>query len=349
MKVLCLLDSIVKPGDRWLWNYLPSNNDEVDFLVTTGAVDQFQKWGKLVNYYPAFWQTGFRALRKTRQTHYDLVVAWQGKNGFPYAVLRSIVGQTSPPLIILGFSLQGVVRHFPGLVRFALRSVTRVSVITPLEVEPYRQILSLGPDAICYYPFGWHDSVWQYKTTEARKSETLTQAGRYIYVFGRSYRDYGTLARAVDGTDVKIKLSGRAFNLAGIDLPQNIETTGWLNFRQMEDHLYESEFCIVPLQSITHSSGETSLLHAMSFGKAVVATRSPGTETYIQHGRTGLLVEPGDVQGMRQAILDLWHNPDLAGQMGKEGRQCFEENYTMAKFARRTYDVLLEVQRAHSS
>jgi glycosyltransferase involved in cell wall biosynthesis len=117
----------------------------------------------------------------------------------------------------------------------------------------------------------------------------------------------------------------------------------------MEDHLYESEFCIVPLQSITHSSGETSLLHAMSFGKAVVATRSPGTETYIEHGRTGLLVEPGDVQGMRQAILDLWHNPDLAGQMGKEGRQCFEENYTMAKFARRTYDILLEVQRAHSS
>lgn len=348
MKILCLLDSPVKPGDRWLWNYLPSNNDEVDFLVTTGAVDQFQKWGKLLNYYPAFWQTGFKALLKTRRTHYDLVVAWQGKNGFPYAVLRSLVGQTSPPLVILGFSLQGIVSHFLGLVRFALRSVSRVTVITPIEVESYRRLLSLGPEAISYTPFGWHDSMQRYKTQEVRKSDALAQAGKFVYVFGRSYRDYGTLARAVEGTDVNVKLSGRAFNLAGIDLPQNIETTGWLNFQELQDYLFESQFCVVPLQSIAHSSGETSLLHAMSFGKAVVATRSPGTETYIQHGLTGLLVEPGDVQSMRQAILNLWRNPGIAAQMGKEGRRRFEENHTMAKFARRTYDMLQEVHRAHS-
>ncbi len=347
MKILCLLDSVVKPGDRWLWNYLPSNNDEVDFLVTTGAVDQFQKWGKLLNYYPAFWQTGFRALLKTRRTHYDLVVAWQGKNGFPYAILRSIVGQTSPPLIILGFSLQGIVSHFLGLVRFGLRSVSRVVVITPVEVESYRRLLSLSPEAICYTPLGWYDSMQRYETQEVRKSDAPAQAGKFIYAFGRSYRDYGTLARAVEGTEVNLKLSGRAFNLAGTKLPHNIETTGWLNYRTLEDYLYESQFCVVPLQPIAHSSGETSLLHAMSFGKAVVATRSPGTETYIQHGLTGLLVEPGDVQAMRQALLHLWRNPDVAAQMGKEGRRRFEENHTMAKFARRTYDIVLEVHRAH--
>ncbi len=349
MKILCLLDSVVKPGDRWLWNYLPSNNDEVDFLVTIGAVDQFQKWGKMLNYYPAFWQTGFRALLKTRRTHYDLVVAWQGKNGFPYAVLRSIVGQTSPPLIILGFSLQGIVSHFLGLVRFGLRSVSRVVVITPVEVESYRRLLSLSPEAICYTPIGWHDSVKRYETQDVRKSDALAQAGKFIYAFGRSYRDYGTLARAVEETEVNVKLSGRAFNLAGIKLPHNMETTGWLNHRELEDYLFESQFCVVPLQPIAHSSGETSLIHAMSFGKAVVATRAPGTEAYIQHGLTGLLVEPGDVQAMRQAILDLWRNPDVAAQMGKEGRRRFEEDHTMAKFARRTYDIALEVHRARRS
>jgi glycosyltransferase involved in cell wall biosynthesis len=348
MKILCLLDNVVKPGDRWLWNYLPSNNDEVDFLVTTKWTDSYQKWGKLLNYYPAFWQTGFRALRQTRRTHYDLVIAWQGKNGFPYAVLRSIVGQTSPPLIILGFSLQGVIRHFLGLVRFGLRSVSRVSVITPVEIEPYRRLLALSPEEIFYTPLGWYDSVHRYENQEAHSSDAPSQAGKFIYTFGRSYRDYKTLAQAVEGTDVKVKLSGRAFNLAGIKLPDNIETTGWQSYEGLENYLYKSQFCVVPLQHIHHSSGETSLLHAMSFSKAVVATRSPGTETYVQHGRTGLLVEPGDVQAMRSAILDLWHNPDLAAQMGKEGRRQFEENHTMAKFARSTYDVALEVHRAHS-
>jgi glycosyltransferase involved in cell wall biosynthesis len=346
VKILCLLDNEVKPGDRWLWNYLPSNNDELDFMTTATAVDQFPKWGKMLNYYPAFWQTGFRALRKTRQTHYDLVVAWQGKNGFPLAVLRSIVGQTSPPLIILAFSLQGVVSHFRALVRFGLRSVSRVTVITPAELESYRRLLSLSPEAISYTPLGWYDSVQRYETQQDRKSAPVAQDGKYIYTFGRSYRDYGTLARAVEGTEVHVKVSGRAFNLAGIELPHNIQTTGWLNYQEMEDYLFDSQFCVVPLQRIPHSSGETSLLHAMSFGKAVVATRSPGTETYIRHGLTGLLVEPGDVEGMRRAILQLWQNPNEAVRMGKEARRCFEENYKMEKLAQRVYDVALEVYHA---
>lgn len=36
MKILCLQDEKMKPGDRWLWKYLPGNNDELDFVGTTG-------------------------------------------------------------------------------------------------------------------------------------------------------------------------------------------------------------------------------------------------------------------------------------------------------------------------
>ena len=57
-------------------------------------------------------------------------------------------------------------------------------------------------------------------------------------------------------------------------------------------------------------------------------------------------MEPGDVEGMRQAILHLWRNPDEAIRMGKEARQRFEENHTMDKLAQRVYDVALEVHRA---
>jgi len=56
-----------------------------------------------------------------------------------------------------------------------------------------------------------------------------------------------------------------------------------------------------------------------------------------------LLVEPGDVEGMRKAILRLWQNPEEAERMGKEARRCFEENHTIDKLAQRVYDVALEV------
>jgi glycosyltransferase involved in cell wall biosynthesis len=346
MKILCLLDNAVKPGDRWLWKYLPSNTDELDFLVATGAVDRFQKWGKLLNYYPSYFRSGLKALQRTRHTHYDLVVAWEGKNGFPYALLRSLVGQNSPPFVILAFNIRGIISHFLGLARFGLRSVSRVVVFTPGEVEQYQRLLSLPPEAISYCPHGWYDPMRWYDPEKRTKSTALARAGRFIFTSGRSYRDYGTLARAIDGTEVKTMVSGRAFNLAGIDFPKNLEATGWLTERDFQDYLYRSSFYVVPLQPITFAGGDSSVLQAMSFGKAVVATRAPSTETYIENGQTGLLVEPGDVEGMRRAIIHLWRNPDEAIRMGKEARRRFEEKHTIDKLAQRVYDVALEVVRA---
>ena len=343
MKILCLMDNEVKPGDRWLWKYLPSNTDEVDFLVTRGATDRFQKWGKLFTYYPVYWLGGVKALRKTRQTHYDLVIAWEGKNGFPYAVLRSFLGQKHPPLIIVAFNIRGVIRHFLGLARFGLRSVARVVVLTPGEVERYQRLLSLAPEAISYIPHGWYDDMKWYDPEKRPKSDALARAGKFIFASGRSFRDYATLARAVEGTEVNVRVSGREFNLAGIQLPPNMEATGWLSERELQDYLYNSHFYIVPLQPIDFAGGDSSLLHAMSYGKAVVATRAPSTETYIQHGETGLLVEPHDAEGMRKAILQLWHNPDEAKQMGQAARRRFEENHTIDHLARRVHGIAQQV------
>ena len=103
MKVLCLIDNPIPPGHRWLWKYLPENDDELDFLVTTGAVDRFPKWGKLLNYYPAYLRASFRALRKTRQTQYDVVVAWEARMAslMPYSAAspaRNHPRWSSPPL-----------------------------------------------------------------------------------------------------------------------------------------------------------------------------------------------------------------------------------------------------------
>jgi glycosyltransferase involved in cell wall biosynthesis len=250
-------------------------------------------------------------------------------------------------LIILAFNIRGVITHFLSLVRFGLRSVSRVIVFTPVEVQQYQRLLSLSPEAISYLPHGWYDPMRWYEAEKANKSSILAQAGKFILASGRSYRDYETLARAVERTEVNLKVSGRAFNLAGVDIPKNMESTGWLEYRELQDYIYASQFYVVPLQPITHAGGDSSLLHAMGFGKAIVATRAPSTEAYIEHGQTGLLVEPQDVEGMRQAILQLWQNPGEAERMGKEARRRFEEHHTIDKLAQRVYGVAQEVYSAH--
>jgi glycosyltransferase involved in cell wall biosynthesis len=347
MKILCLVDTANKPGDRWLWKYLPSNDDEVDFLSTLEVVDRFQKWGKLISYYPAYWRLGIRTLYRTLRNHYDLVVAWEGKNGFPYAVLRSMIGQKHPPLLILAFNIRGPISHFLSLARFGMRSVTRTVVFSAVEVERYQRILSLAPEAISFCPQGWYDPLVWYDPHLVQMPEAITQAGKFILASGRSYRDYTTLARAINDLDVKVMVSARKFNLAGFDFPNNMQSLGWLPQREFLDFMYHCQFYIIPLQKISHAGGDSSLIQAMSFGKAVVATRAPSTETYIEQGVTGLLVSPGNVAEMREAILYLWKNPQEAARMGQEARRRYKDYYTIEKFAQRVYTIVLEIYHAH--
>jgi glycosyltransferase involved in cell wall biosynthesis len=50
--------------------------------------------------------------------------------------------------------------------------------------------------------------------------------------------------------------------------------------------------------------------------------------SYVVDGKTGLLVPPGDVQALRNAIRRLWENPELASEMGRAGREFVEKNYS---------------------
>ena len=336
MKVLCLLDRI-RPDDRWLWKYLPDNTDQVDFLYAQGFSDRYKKWGKLVSYYPAYWQLGAAAIRKTRRSNYDVVVAWEGKNGFPYALLRSLLNQKTPPLVILTFIYRGMIRHFNSLARFGMRSVDHISVTTEWERKEYQKEFGLSPDSISVIPFPWYDPQW------IKDLPTNGNSEKFILASGRSYRDYSTLAEAVRGLDTKVRLIARQFNLEGVELPDNVLTTDLLPIKEYQILLHQAEFVVLPLQPIPHSAGDSHLVQSMSASKAIIASRAPSPETYIKEGETGLLVEPENPAALRSAIEFLLNNPAEAVKMGQNGRKRFEENYTFEKFAGQVERLLIEV------
>jgi glycosyltransferase involved in cell wall biosynthesis len=58
----------------------------------------------------------------------------------------------------------------------------------------------------------------------------------------------------------------------------------------------------------------------MSRGKAVIGTAPSGHSDMIVHGETGLLVPPGDVQALTDAMKMLIENPELREQYGRAGR-----------------------------
>jgi len=63
-----------------------------------------------------------------------------------------------------------------------------------------------------------------------------------------------------------------------------------------------------------------SLLEAMALGLPSISTRINGIPEAIESGKTGLLVEPGDVDGLEKAILQLVEDPTLRDEFALHGQ-----------------------------
>jgi len=86
------------------------------------------------------------------------------------------------------------------------------------------------------------------------------------------------------------------------------------------------------------------LLEAMAAGKPVIATRVGAVPRLVSDAQTGLLLEPGDVSALAQAILVLLENPDLACQLGQNGRAHVARHFSAQVMAKRyigTYEQVL--------
>ena len=77
------------------------------------------------------------------------------------------------------------------------------------------------------------------------------------------------------------------------------------------------------------------LLEAMAQGKACVATAVPGTGMawVVQHGATGLIVPPGNVEALATALTTLALDRKLTQRLGTGGRVRFEDNFRIERAA----------------
>jgi starch synthase len=80
--------------------------------------------------------------------------------------------------------------------------------------------------------------------------------------------------------------------------------------------------------SVWNEPGQISLMEAMMHGVPVVATRVGGTTYTLDHGRTGLLVDPADPEALAKAICEVLEDPERARRMGEAGRKRAVEMFS---------------------
>jgi len=87
----------------------------------------------------------------------------------------------------------------------------------------------------------------------------------------------------------------------------------------------------------------TKLFEYMAMGKAIVASRLDQIGEILKHGETALLVSPGTIEELSEAILALSANSELRRKLGENARADVVSNYTWLTHTRRILEYTSEL------
>jgi glycosyltransferase involved in cell wall biosynthesis len=110
----------------------------------------------------------------------------------------------------------------------------------------------------------------------------------------------------------------------------------WIEENEIPAFFSQASMVVLPYTSASQSG---VLPVAASFGLPVIATRVGGIPEQIDDGRTGLLVEPGSVEGLSSAIQRLLEHPELAYSLGENLRAEYRQHRNWDQIAAQIHRI----------
>ena len=139
-----------------------------------------------------------------------------------------------------------------------------------------------------------------------------------IEAYARILPDIGDIRLIIAGrgTPDKVAELERLATQHGVE--DRIELTGPVDTETRTDLYRGSLFNVTPSR---YEGWCIAAVEASAAGKAVVGTRIPGLQDAVQHGKTGLLVESGNVDQIAEAMRSLTSDSALRHELGTGGRE----------------------------
>jgi glycosyltransferase involved in cell wall biosynthesis len=174
-----------------------------------------------------------------------------------------------------------------------------------------------------------------FRRTAVAREPVVVFVGRFVEKKGCEYlvralgrlRQSGFPVRAIligDG------ILGPALRKLSVEVGAGADFAGFLPLPEVRGWLEKASVVVVP--SVTASDGNseglpTVILEAQAMGTPVVATRHAGNAEGVAEGRSALLVDERDVDGLAQAIRFFLENPAAVESFGAAGRSFVEAHF----------------------
>jgi len=159
------------------------------------------------------------------------------------------------------------------------------------------------------------------------------EAGDYFVYAGRLSREKGVqtavAAAAQAGVELIVAGDGPLGEQLRAAAPASVRFTGRLPGEQLDELLRHALAAVVP--SDCFENAPLAVLEAMAVGRPVIAARTGGIPELVRDGVDGILVEPGDVESLGQALRRLHADRSTADSMGAAARQRVSEAFSPAR------------------
>jgi glycosyltransferase involved in cell wall biosynthesis len=259
---------------------------------------------------------------------FDVVFSDGEHLGIPLAL--SIWARRRPPRhVMIGHNLLT-----PSKIRIlrcagAGRQIDRVLVHSGNQVPAIAALKAVPKTKLAVVPYGVDTAFW---SPQDDCAEELMVASA-----GREHRDYRTLVSSMP-PDVALTIADHspftpdATREDPDTWPPGTERVA-LDPLQLRSLYGRAAVVVVPVVESPMPAGITTLLEAMSMGKAVVVTETPALRGVVRDGLTGVTVRPGDTTGMRRAIEALLSSPSMRQALGNRARQVAVDHYGVDVYA----------------
>lgn len=108
------------------------------------------------------------------------------------------------------------------------------------------------------------------------------------------------------------------------------------NINDIKNALIKSDIYCLP----SYREGiPKSTLEAMAIGRPIITTNAPGCEETVLEGVNGFKVNIKDHLTLSEKLQILIEDESLRIQMGKKSRKIFEENFTLDKVVKQTFEL----------
>ncbi len=226
-------------------------------------------------------------------------------------------------------------RHYPRKMLDSVDSVTGVSSVNvPLHIRSRFVNLSNGVDMDFWNPLDAHPeriSIPENLPVIFLPARIYSEKGQLEFLkVAQRLKEEGFRFKLIfaggvfsPGMDEKIKILARSYGLE-----DDVILTGHLSREEMRNYYARSTVVVCPTQE--DEGLPRVLLEAQAMQKPVVAYNKGGVPEAIENGKTGYLVNPGDIDEFVNKVALLLENSVKRTEMGRAGRRFIRKKFSLS-------------------